>query len=67
MKISKWRSLKVVKNLETINEGDCFLMGERVAEQKETKKIGDEISYYKILKKGKNIEYIPLYDMLEEG
>jgi len=66
MKISEWRLLKVVEDLEKLNEGDCFLMGESVSAQKENKKTGDEISYYRLLRKEKSVEYTPIYDILEE-
>jgi hypothetical protein len=44
-----------------------FLFGERMIEQIETKTTGDEITYYQVLKlSGKNVEYIPRYEILEE-
>jgi hypothetical protein len=71
MKISEWRKLKVVENYELINSfdiDDCFLMGNKIIEQRETKVTGQEITYFKILnKKGKSVEYIAIYDTLEEG
>jgi len=68
MRILDWRRLKEVTNIDKLEVGDLFLMGEWIIRQKETKVIGQEITYYKLLnKKGKSIEYIPIYDILEEG
>jgi len=71
MKMSEWRKLKAIENYELINNfkvGDCFLMGDKIIEQRETKVPGQEITYFKILnKKGKSVEYIAIYDTLEEG
>jgi len=67
MKINEWRRLREVENLDKIKVGEFFLMGDKVIEQKETKIIGQEITYYKLLKrKGKSVEYVPIYDTLEE-
>ena len=67
MKISKWRKLKIVENYENLEIGDNFLMGTSVEEQKETKVQGDKISYYKIIgKKERSVEYMAIYDTLEE-
>jgi len=67
MKINEWRRLREVENLDKIKVGEFFLMGDKVIEQKETKFIGQEITYYKLLKrKGKSVEYVPIYDTLEE-
>ena len=69
--MSEWRKLKAIENYELINNfkvGDCFLMGDKIIEQRETKVPGQEITYFKILnKKGKSVEYIAIYDTLEEG
>ena len=53
----------------TLNRGDKFLYGPRMIDQLETKKKGDEITYYQVLKisgAGKNVEYVPRYEILEE-
>jgi len=53
----------------TMNIGDKFLYGPRMIDQLETKKKGDEITYYQVLKisgAGKNVEYVPRYEILEE-
>jgi len=67
MKINEWRRLREVEDLDKIKVGEFFLIGDKVIEQKETKFIGQEITYYKLLKrKGKSVEYVPIYDTLEE-
>jgi hypothetical protein len=47
--------------------GDIFLLG-NLASQKDDKKKGDTISYYKIIsvKENGNIEYTTMFDVLEE-
>ena len=67
----QWLRLKEIEDpLEmNLNEGDLFLYGVYVIAQKDLKKIGDQITYFKVLKsekKGKNIEYIQVFDVLEE-
>ena len=50
----------------TMNPGDKFLYGQRMIDQLETKKKGDEITYYQVLKvsgAGKNVEYVPRYEI----
>jgi len=67
MKINDWIRLKEVENPDELKVGDLFLMGDKVIDQKETKIVGQEITYYKLLKnEGKSVEYIPIYDTLEE-
>jgi len=47
--------------------GEYFLTGKKVIEQKETKKVGQDISYYKVTKiDGNNISYVMIFDKLEE-
>lgn len=46
-------------------EGDVFLYGEKMIEQKVTKNEGQTVSYFKIVSiKGNNIEYITEFDKL---
>lgn len=66
MKVREWNRLKETNNFEKLKVGDFFIMGENMLNQKETKSVGQEITYYKLLKKGKSIEYTPVYDVLEE-
>ncbi len=50
-----------------MKEGDCFLYGWKMKTQTETKKVDHEVSFYRVLKvKGKNVEYIVEFDILEE-
>lgn len=70
MKINEWMRLKEVEgtNTDEIRIGELFLMGEKIIAQKDDKVIGQEITYYKLLNKKENsIEYVPIYDRLEEG
>ena len=56
MKVNEWKRLKEVQHPDKIKEGEYFLMGEKVIEQKEDKIVGEEITYYKLLKrKGKSM------------
>ncbi len=66
-----WLRLKEVEELLTVTleEGQNFLYGKSVIAQKDGKKIGDQITYFKVLKsenEGKNIEYTQVFDVLEE-
>ena len=52
-----------------LKTGDKFLTGTKVIAQQETKKIGDEITYYVVTNAdelGKNVSYKPVYDKMEE-
>jgi hypothetical protein len=60
---------------EVINESmmkrmrkyDRFLYGNAMINQKESKQIGQEITYFEIIKNdGLNTEYKPIYDILEK-
>lgn len=47
--------------------GDKFLFGNRMIEQTENKQIGEEITYYQVIRiKGKNCEYMPRFEILQE-
>lgn len=49
-----------------LEEGDCFLTGEHMINQKQNKNPSDQISYYKVFKKRENnIEYGEVFDILE--
>ena len=55
------------ENMNDLKMGDYFLYGKSVIAQKETKKIGDSISYYEVISKSRNgIEYVPIFDYMEE-
>jgi hypothetical protein len=73
MKNRQWINLRKVKDEtdfgRTMHVGDKFLYGPRMIDQLETKKKGDEITYYQVIKisgAGKNVEYVPRYEILEE-
>jgi hypothetical protein len=65
----KWLKLREVENLinAKLLEGDLFLYGKSMIGQKDIKEMGQQITYFKVIKsKGKNIEYIQVFDILEE-
>lgn len=70
MKKHKWLRLKQIEeedDLSKLRLNDFFLTGDAVIGQLEIKVVGDQITYYKIIKKeGKNIEYTSIFDILEE-
>jgi len=71
MKKYKWLRIKTIdeedNNKTKLRINDLFLEGGAVIAQLETKVIGDQITYYKIIKKGENsIEYTTIFDTLEE-
>lgn len=48
--------------------GDCFLYGSKMKSQIETKKEGDEISYFRVIRiENKNVEYSLQFDILEKS
>ncbi len=71
MKYRQWLMLPKLKDLDdfsdTLIPGDKFLYGNRMVDQLETKKKGEEITYFQVLKvSGTNVEYVPRYEILEE-
>jgi len=71
MKKSKFNAIRKCKELGDMNGlriGDCFLEGEMILKQSIEKQIGDSITYYKVtgILDG-TIQYVPIYDKLEEG
>lgn len=69
MKKNKWLRLKSVDDPMNLNleKGELFLHGNRMINQKEVKKIGEEITYFKVLESdGNRMEYIQIFDKLEE-
>lgn len=71
MKARIFAELPAITNLEVVNlpAGTRFLTGRQMMAQQETKKVGDEITYYIVTesdKDGKNISYKPIYDKMEE-
>lgn len=69
MKKTKWSRIKQIEedDLSKLRLNDFFLTGDAIIGQLEIKVVGDQITYYKIIKKeGKNIEYTSIFDILEE-
>ena len=70
MKKYKWLRIKQINEDNDENKlkmNDIFLSGEATIAQLENKVIGDQITYYKIIKKGdRSVEYKIIFDILEE-
>lgn len=51
-----------------LKAGTRFLTGTKIIAQKETKKVGDEITYYLVTNADEygNVSYRPIYDKMEE-
>jgi hypothetical protein len=56
------------KDMDELEIGDFFLYGQNLIAQKQNKIPGDGISYFQIVdKKSKgNVEYAPIFDILEQ-
>jgi len=72
MRISKFKRLKTIEKdkeeeMNKLMVGECFLYGKNVVAQKETKKVGQSITYYQVISKSNNsVEYTPIFDYMEE-
>lgn len=70
MKIKEFLKLPKLEDQDDFSkmkEGDCFLYGWKMKAQTESKKVGQEVSFYKVLNvKGKNVEYLVNYAILEQ-
>lgn len=67
----KWLRIREIEDLVNIDlsEGDIFLNGTAMIGQKDTKEIGQQITYFEVIKqneKNKSIEYKQVFDILEE-
>lgn len=65
----QWLRLRVIEDLidAKLVKDDLFLNGHHMIGQKDTKEIGQQITYFKVIKsEGKNIEYTEVFDVLEE-
>jgi len=65
----QWLRLRVVEDLADIElkKDELFLNGHAMIGQKDTKEVGQQITYFKVIKaKEKNIEYTEVFDILEE-
>ena len=72
MRISEWNRIKVIEDWMGYDKpmyiGELFITGNSVIGQKEMKEVGDKVTYYRVVKsEGKNIQYIFVNDILEEG
>ena len=69
MRKHRWSRIKKIEedDMSKLRINELFLAGDAVVAQLESKNVGDNITYYKVIKKqGNNIEYIPVFDILEE-
>ena len=65
----QWLRLRVVEDLADIElkKDELFLNGHAMIGQKDTKEVGQQITYFKVIKaERKNIEYTEVFDVLEE-
>jgi hypothetical protein len=55
------------KDMDKFEVGERFLYGSNTIAQKTNKEVGQSITYYEVLRKTHNgIEYIPIFDYMEE-
>lgn len=73
MKISRFNTLWDVDvdnedDIFRLREGQFFLHGNSMINQKSLKEVGDEVVYFKVIRKeGKSVEFMQIFDVLEEG
>ena len=69
MKYFDFMKMPVIEDMSkvTLKKGDRFLMGLRIASQRDNKEPGDHITYYEVVdvKGNGNVSYAPRYDKLE--
>lgn len=71
MDVKQFQSLMVIEDpmkITGLEVGTLFLTGSRMISQKETKNIGQEISWYEVTevsKDGKNVSITPRYGVLK--
>lgn len=69
MNIRIFNQLPTFENLigSNLNVGDLFLTGSHIIQQKETKEVGQSVTYYEVISKDDNniVSYTPRYDKLE--
>ena len=69
MKLTKFQKMKDIEHELEMNDleiGDIFLYGRHVINQKQSKNVGDPISYYKVIsKEGNSVSYGMEFDTLE--
>jgi hypothetical protein len=65
----KLKEIEKEKEMDELDEGEFFLYGKNVIAQKQNKKEGQQISYYKIIAKNgeSGVTYTPVYDTLEKN
>lgn len=71
MDIKSFKELRCISCLTQLKNpeiGECFLTGNRMINQKESKDIGDEISWYEVtdVKNNTQISYAPRYGVMKK-
>ena len=70
MRQADWKKLIEITEetkMDELEVHDYFLYGTSMIAQKQSKKVGQEISYYQVMSKnGRHIEYGPVFDLLEK-
>lgn len=60
-------AIEDAEKMDELEKGDIFLYGKSLIAQKQTKIVGQSISYFQIIKKeGSRVEYTPIFDYMEE-
>lgn len=72
MRASIFKRLPIIdrdeeEKMDLLDVGEAFLFGRHMIDQRENKKAGQPISYYRVIGKSKNgVEYTPVYDYMEK-
>lgn len=72
MNIKDFKNIKKLKEIEinssNLKVGDFFVHGEKMIEQLESKKIGDNVSFFKVIsiKNNGNVIYTPIIEKMGE-
>lgn len=68
MDFQRLPAIEEEEEMDKLEVGDFFLYGKSMINQKQSKAIGQPISYYQIISKnGPTISYGPVFDTLEDG
>lgn len=69
MRLSFFQKIPAIENESDIlklRKYDRFLYGTSMIDQRQTKEIGQQITYYEVIKvDGNKVEYKPVYDIID--
>jgi hypothetical protein len=69
MRLSFFQKIRAIENEDEIyklRKYDRFLYGNAMIEQKQTKEVGQQITYYEVVSVENNkIEYKPIFDIID--